>query len=228
MTAADDASLLLTALQFGDGQFPGGGFAFSWGLESLAADGKLSRPDFARFLAGQLQHRWATSDRIIIAHAHTAAGNLPQLLALDELTDALLTVEPLRTGSRRAGAALLGTHLRLGTPGAKVVKDAIDREEAAGHLAVVQGVTLAGVGLDGAAALAVSAYGMAQSFCTAAIRLGLISHLDAQRAVSGIRPFLGRLLAEPVPALEDIHSFTPIAEIAAMRHADQTQRLFSN
>jgi urease accessory protein len=228
MTLADDASLLLTALQFGDGQFPGGGFAFSWGLESLAADGKLTRAEFAHFLAGQLQHRWATGDRVIIAHAHAAAGDLPALLALDEVTDALMVVEPLRTGSRRAGAALLGTHLRLGTPGARPFKDTIDREAAAGHLAVVQGVTLAGVGLDGTAALAVSAYGMAQSFCTAAIRLGLISHLDAQRAVSGIRPFLAQVLAEPVPALEDIHSFTPLAEIAAMRHTDQTQRLFSN
>jgi urease accessory protein len=228
MTEVDDANLLLTALQFGDGQFPGGGFAFSWGLESLAADGKLTRAGFARFLAGQLQHRWATSDRVIIAHAHGAAGDLPALLAIDEMTDALMVVEPLRTGSRRAGAALLGTHLRLGTPGARQLKDAIDRDEAAGHLAVVQGVTLAGVGLDGTAALAVSVYGMAQSFCTAAIRLGLISHLDAQRALSGIRPFLAQVLTEPVPSLEDIHSFTPLAEIAAMRHTDKTQRLFSN
>jgi len=225
---SDHAGLLLTALQFGDGQFPGGGFAFSWGLESLAADGLLTRAEFARFLSGQLRQRWATCDRVIIAHAHAGSGDLPGLLTLDELTEALLTVEPLRTGSRRAGAALLGTHLRLGTPGASALKDAIDRGEAAGHLAVVQGVTLAGVGLDTVAALAVSAYGMAQSFCTAAIRLGLISHLDAQRALSGLRTSLARLLAEPVPALDDIHSFTPLAEIAAMRHTDQTQRLFSN
>lgn len=228
MTGANDANLLLTALQFGDGQFPGGGFAFSWGLESLIADGRLTRTEFARFLAGQLQHRWAPCDRIIIAHAHAAFDDLPSLLALDDLTDALLTVEPLRTGSRRAGAALLGTHLRLGTPGSKALRNAIDRGEAIGHLALVQGATLAGVGLNRLAALAVSAYVMAQSFCTAAIRLGLISHLDAQGAVSGLRPRLAELMADPVPPLEDIYSFTPVAEIAAMRHTDQMQRLFSN
>ena len=228
MRAEDDSKLLLTALQYGDSQFPGGGFAFSWGLESLIADGKLVRAEFAGFLAGQLQHRWAPCDRVIIAHAHAASDDLASLLALDDLTDAVLTVEPLRRGSRRAGAALLGTHLRLGTPGARALKDAVDREETTGHLAVVQGVTLAGVGLDRMAALAVSAYGMAQSFCTAAIRLGLISHLDAQRAVSAVRPVLGRLMTDPVPALEDIYSFTPLADIAAMRHTDQTQRLFSN
>ena len=228
MREAHDAGVLLTALQFGDGQFPGGGFAFSWGLESLIADGHLTRSDFSSFLDGQLQYRWACCDRVIIAHAHSAAVDLQGLLALDDLVDALLTVEPLRTGSRRAGAALLGTHLRLGTPGARVLKDAVDRGEASGHLALVQGVTLAGVGLDRLTALTVSAYVMAQSFCTAAIRLGLIGHLDAQRAISGIRPRLSEVLAEPLPALEDIHSFTPVTDIAAMRHTDQPQRLFSN
>jgi urease accessory protein len=223
-----NAGALLTALQFGDGQFPGGGFAFSWGLESLAADGKVSRMGFADFLAGQLRHRWGNCDRVILVHSHAASHNLARLLELDDLTDAWLTAAPLRTGSRRAGAALLGTHLRLGTPGAQILKDALDRGDACGHLPVVQGVTLAGVGLDARAAIAVSAYGVAQSLCTAAIRLGLISHLDAQRALSGIRPCLAQITADPVPAPEDIHSFTPVADIAAMRHTDQAQRLFSN
>jgi urease accessory protein len=228
MRAEVDPGLLLTALQYGDGQFPSGGFAFSWGLESLVADGKLTGTEFAGFLAGQLQHRWAPCDRVIIAHAHAAWNDLSGLLQLDDLTDALLTVEPLRTGSMRAGAALLGTHLRLGTPGTKPLKDAIDRGQAAGHLTVVQGLTLAGIGFDRVATLSVCAYGMAQSFCTAAIRLGLIGHLDAQRTLSAIRPFLGQLMADPMPSLDDIHSFTPVADIAAMRHIDRKQRLFSN
>ncbi|MCB8881210.1 hypothetical protein ACELLULO517_13260 [Acidisoma cellulosilytica] len=224
----NDLSGLLTALQFGDGQFPGGGFAFSWGLESLIADGQITRTGFGGFLAGQMRHRWAKCDRVIIAHAHAAAGDLSRLLALDDLADAWATVETMRAGSRRAGLALLGTHLRLGTPGAQPLKNAIDGGKAQGHLPVVQGVVLAGIGLDGPSALAVSAYGMAQSFCTAAIRLGLISHLDAQRSLADVRPDLARIIAEPMPDTDDIQSFTPLADIAAMRHMDQTQRLFSN
>jgi urease accessory protein len=224
----NDASTLLTALQFGDGQFPGGGFAFSWGLESLIADAKVSRATFGSFLASQMQHRWVSSDRIIVGHAHAAADDLPRLLALDDLTDVWATVEAIRQGSKRAGGALLGTHLRLGIASARPLRDAISRGEAQGHLAVVQGVVLAGVGLDATSALAVSAYGMAQSLCTAAIRLGLISHLDAQRALSALSPLLGTLIAEPLPGLDAVSSFTPLADIAAMRHPDQAQRLFSN
>ncbi len=219
---------LLTALQFGDGQFPGGGFAFSWGLESLIADGALARAGFADFLDGQIRYRWSPFDRVIIAHAHAAAEMPGRLFDLDDLTDAFLTVEAVRIGSRRAGGALLGTHLRLGTPGAATLRDAIERHDAHGHLPVVQGAMLAGVGLDVVTTLAVSAYGTAQAFCTAAIRLGLIGHLDAQRALSALRPRVAALVAEPVQRLEDLHTVTPVADIAAMRHADQTQRLFSN
>jgi hypothetical protein len=36
---------MLAALQFGDSAFPAGGFAFSWGLEGLLADGLLEDAD---------------------------------------------------------------------------------------------------------------------------------------------------------------------------------------
>jgi urease accessory protein len=223
-----DVTALLTALQFGDGQFPGGGFAFSWGLESLLADHRLSRADFPSFVAGQLRHRWASVDRVITAHAHAAAADPARLLTIDDLTDATLTAEPTRAGSRRAGAALLDTHARLGTPGAAALKRAIDAGAAFGHLAVVQGAMLSGVGLDTEATQAISATGMVQAFCTAALRLGLIGHLDAQRTLAAVRPCIARHVATPLPPLAELHGFTPAADIAAMRHTQQPQRLFSN
>ncbi|WP_178133933.1 urease accessory protein UreF [Vineibacter terrae] len=226
MSSAPEA--LLTALQFGDGQFPGGGFAFSWGLESLVADGRLARAGFPAFVGGQLQHRWAGFDRILAAHAHAAASDLPRLHALDDLADALMTVDSARVGSRRAGRALLGTHVRLGTPGAAAFRGGVAAGQAHGHLPIVQGVVLAGVGLDRAAALAVSAYTMAQALCTAAIRLGLIGHLDAQRTLADLRPGMARLAAQDSPGLDAISTFVPVSDIAMLRHADQAQRLFSN
>ena len=225
---SDTADVLLTALQFGDGQFPGGGFAFSWGLEALVTDGKLTRKDFPIFVDGQLQHRWATFDRIVVAHAHAAASDSDRLLELDDLVDALMTVDSARVGSCRAGRALLGTHVRLETPGAAAFKASVDAARAHGHLPIVQGVVFKGVGLDAATALAVSAYTMAQALCTAAIRLGLIGHLDAQRTLARIRPRMVQLAAQGQGGLDDISTFVPVSDIAMLRHAGQAQRLFSN
>ncbi len=227
-TASVGAAALLTALQYGDGQFPGGGFAFSWGLEVMAAEGRLARAGFAGYLAGQLAQRWGRCDRVLVAHAHAAAGDLAACQALDDLAEALATVEAARTGSRRAGLALLGTHVRLGTPGAAALRALADAQQLHGHLPVVQGLVLAGTGLAAAAALAVSGYTAASAMATAGIRLGLIGHLDAQRALQQVRPLLAALADAPVPPLGAICTLVPEADLAMMRHADLPRRLFSN
>ncbi|MBU6448260.1 MAG: hypothetical protein KGQ26_01415 [Rhodospirillales bacterium] len=219
---------LLRALQFADGQFPSGGFAFSWGVESLMADGHITRADWPAFLAGQMQHRWAPHDRPLVAYAFQAAHDFPALKALDQLTNALSIVSAAREGSLRAGAALLSTHARLGTPGAKEYRALVMSGEAYGHLQVVTGLVLAGAGLDLPAALAVSAHTTAQSLGTAAVRLGLIGALDAQAALQKIQPDIAAFIVSPLPPLDDIGSFTPLTDIAMMRHPFQAQQLFSN
>ncbi|GAN80320.1 urease accessory protein UreF [Acidocella aminolytica] len=219
---------LLRGLQFADGQFPSGGFAFSWGVESLAADGLLTRATWPEFLTGQMEHRWAPHDRPLVAHAFQAWQDQEALMELDELTEALSIATAAREGSRRAGAALLGTHARLGTPGAASYRTLVTAEKTPGHLPVITGLVLAGAGLDLATALAVSAHSAAQSLGSAAVRLGIIGALDAQTALQKIQPWLAEILAAPIPPVDEIGSFTPLADIAMMRHPFQQQQLFSN
>lgn len=219
---------LLAALQHGDSQFPSGGFAFSWGLEGLLADGLVARADLRRFVEGQFRHRWASFERVVIAQAHGLARDLDGLCRLDDWNDAATIAATARAGSRRAGNALLGVHVRLGTDGAAGFQERVRAGQAHGHVAVVQGLVLAGAGLALAEALAVVAHATATAFCTAAIRLGLASHLDAQQALTDLRPLLAELVARPLPPLDEVSAFTPAAEIAMMRHAGQNLRLFSN
>ena len=57
----------LALLQLGDSAYPAGGFAFSWGLEGLAADGMLvNRSELDRIIADQLERRWASMDLSLI------------------------------------------------------------------------------------------------------------------------------------------------------------------
>lgn len=223
-----DPLTLLRGMQFADSQFPSGGFAFSWGVESLMADGLLTRADWPQFLAGQMEHRWAPHDRPLVAYAFEAAQDHAALIELDQLTEALAIASAAREGSRRAGAALLATHVRLGTPGAAAYHALVEAEEAHGHLPVVMGLTLAGAGLDLPATLAVSAHTTAQALGSAAVRLGLIGALDAQKALQNIQPRIAEFIAAPLPPLDDIGSFTPLTDIALMRHPYQKQQLFSN
>ncbi len=227
-TMSDDATLL-TALQYADSFFPSGGTAFSWGLEALSADRQVTSADeVRRFLEGQLRHRWATCDRLFLVAAHRAGEDLDAVAALDDLLEAMTLPRELREGATRAGGALLGIHERLGTAGAAEYRARVRAAETPGHLPVVQGLLLAGVGLDERIASTVSAHALSVSVVSAALRLSVITHVDAQRVLTAVRGLLAALLAEPVLDVAQAAVYTPATDVGAMRHESQAARLFAN
>ena len=220
----------LAALWQSDSAFPSGGFAFSNGLEGAAVlDPPLDRAKLTMLLAKTLRFRWATADRVALLHAFHAQ-NVARLAEIDAAFEAATVPEPLRTGSRRNGAALLITHTRLGTQDAADYKAAIAAGNALGHLPVVQGWLWRRCGLDEASAVGASAYTVAAGLVNAAIRLGSVGAIEAQGALAEA---LGLIEASTDVAFDPstpLHfsSVTPWLDIAAIRHARSHLRLFSN
>ena len=225
---ADKVSLL-AALQNADSFFPGGATAFSWGLEALHADGHVRSPaDVERFLTGQIERRWTSSDRVFLIAAHRAGGDLARVAEIDRRLAAMILPRELREGTIRTGGALLEVHRRLGTPGAEAYRRLIGAGEAHGCLAVVQGLLWSAIGLDADQAAAMSAHALCVGVVGAALRLGIIGHIEAQRIVSAVRPLAAAGVAAPETKVEQAHAFAPSADIAAMRHETQGIRLFAN
>ena len=222
-----DAAALLSALQHGDSFFPSGAFAFSWGLETLHAEGAVaSAGDVFDFAAGQLRYRWAPCDRPALLAAHRSIADRAAVVAVDRELEALALPTALREGSRRAGRALLGVHTRLGTAGATGYRALVLGDNAPGHLAVAQGLVWRGAGLTDTDAEAVSAYTLSVGIVGAAVRLGAIGHVDGQDILTRLRPTIVSLLAEIAPPRPG--AFTPAADIAMMRHEGRHVRLFAN
>ncbi|MEO5325987.1 urease accessory UreF family protein [Mesorhizobium sp. CC13] len=221
---------LLVALQHADGQFPSGGFAFSQGLEASSSFAGLLGPfDFADFVATQIRHRWAGADRVALVRAHRLAGDLEALAELDREVEASTFVAGLRSGSRRNGMALLTTHERIATRGAAVYRAMIRKGVACGHLPVVQGLVWQALDLDEATAVAIGGYQTVASLATAAVRLGVIGAIDAQKVVAQTLPAIQAAARRAVIDDEPLRSFTPLCEIAVALHGVATgQRLFSN
>ncbi|MDH3689643.1 MAG: urease accessory protein UreF [Gammaproteobacteria bacterium] len=219
----------LKLLQHGDSFFPSGAIAFSFGLESLCADQRVRNADDVRvFLFTQLSLRWATCDRTVIAHVWNVSTNIDEVLQTDKLVEASTLPRELREGSRRAGTALLSVHVKLGTKAAAEYSNLQKSGTANGHLATIQGLLWKNIGLSLQDTLAVSAHAMCAGILGAAIRLGVIGHLSAQEILGSVHHALAEILATPPPSLEMICSYTPMADIAVMRHETQSSRLFSN
>jgi urease accessory protein len=220
---------VLAALQHGDSFFPSGTISFSWGLETLVAEGAVkSASDVRRFVEGQLASRWATCDRPALVAAYRAAHALNEVADVDNKLDTLALSREMREGGRRAGGALLDVHSSLSTPQAGAYRDLVRAGQAPGQLAAVQGLGWRGVQVSEEAACAVSAHVLCTGFVGVAIRLGLISHIAAQRILTAMRPAICRLLAEPIIPIDMVSAYTPAAEIAMMRHETSWVRLFAN
>jgi urease accessory protein len=219
---------LLTVLQHADSGFPSGSFAFSNGIEGLSAmKASLDRRGLQNVVTLFLRHRWATSDRVAVVLTHRANDVFDKVADIDRAVEAATLAEPLRTGSKRNGNALLAAHVRMATPGARELQILIEEGEALGHLSVVQGFVWRARGIDELAAVAVSGYSTAAGLIAAAVRLGCIGAMEAQSVLAAVLETVAELHT-PVVSTTEIESFMPWVDAAASRHARAHLRLFAS
>jgi urease accessory protein len=224
-----DTVALLISLQIGDSFFPSGASAHSFGLEGLHRRGEItSTSQVECFLAMQLEHRWAVSDRVALLHAYAAGGDLEKVAAIDAFVDCSTPVHSWRMGGRRMGRAMLQTHAHLDTPRAAQYEAQVGARRAPGQASAVQGLVGSALGLSPEATAALSAHGLAVSIVGAALRLGIVGHLDAQRLLTRQRTRSGRLTELPLPPLDELGAWVPAAEIASMLEEERRGRLFAS
>jgi urease accessory protein len=219
----------LAVLQFGDSFFPSGAVSFSWGLEGLSDNGVVKDADSLRaFVIGQLRSRWADFDRAIVVASHRAGASLDEVAAIDAQVEVQTPCAELRSASRRMGEAMLSVFARLGIGDAGTYRDKMKRGDAFGHLAAMQGYLWERAGLGERDAVALSAHTFSTGLLGAGIRLGCLSHIEAQQILIEAREEAARLAALPVPPVGAISAYAIEAEIAVMQHANNSLRVFAN
>jgi urease accessory protein len=212
-------------LQVADSAFPSGAYAHSLGLEELVQGGVVSSPDtLETFLKQQITPALLAFDVPVLAAAHGMASgeNLIGLRALDEELDAWKIAAELRSASRQIGSRRLALIRQLDdTPWSGKYAEM----QAPCHQVVICALELRGLPLAAAACAfsqqTIAGYAMAamkllpmgQDRCQAIVR----------RTMLTIIPKLTSACAVP---LEEAGWFNPLLEIASMRHARATERLF--
>lgn len=218
----------MAVLQFGDSFFPSGGVSFSWGLEGLVQNGAVTDADIPAFVIGQLRARWTNFDRAAVVASHRAKEDLAAVATIDRQIEIQTPCAELRSGSQRMGQAMLAVFVGLGLPEPSSYREMIKRGSAYGHIAPVQGLLWGRAGLSEPDAVALSAHSFCIGLLGAAVRLGCLSHIDAQRALSQARKEAAWLAELPLPPLSALSSCGIEAEIAVMRHATNDARVFAN
>jgi urease accessory protein len=222
-----DAAAALALMQYGDSAYPAGGFAFSWGIEGLAADGFLGGRDGLDALVNEhLTRRWNSMDRPLLGRVYRAAS-LDEIAVVDRCAEAATPSAPMREGSRRAGRALLNVSARLGGALSVGYRALAVDDSSLGHLPVIQAVAYRDAALDLAGAELVSGWTLLTGLISAAVRLGVIGHVEAQRSLSLARATLALMLTDAQPEGVPLSSFTPLIDIAVSRGRSRPQRMFT-
>jgi len=221
----------LSLLQFTDGLFPAGAYAHSFGLESYVQDGAVREAaGVEAFVRALLEGSCGPTDAVVALWAWRAgrSDDLQTCLRIDHTFDAMKPASELRDASCQMGRQILRIASRLTE--AHLVTDlfqAAERGLTPGHHPVAFGVVGNILGWPPEETTGAYLYSASAVVVAAALRLLPLGQLAGQRILASVRPLCGRLAQEAqVAGPEDIWSFAPAMEIAAMRHATLEARLF--
>ena len=226
-----DADPRVRLLQLADGLFPAGGYAHSFGLETYVQEGRVKdRAGLEAFLHAMLEGSAGPGDAVaaVAAARRAQAQASDELYALDAEIDAMRAPAELREAGRQMGRQTLRVATSLDpTPIVSAFAAAADQGRTPAQHPVVFGLVAGAFGCTPLDTAQAYLQGTATIVVSAALRLLSMGQLEGQKALFAMGPAVTRLAQEAaVKDTEDLWSFTPGLEIAAMRHSRLDARLF--
>lgn len=221
---------LLEILQFADGLFPLGGHAHSFGLEAAVASGEVrDAAGLREFVVAYLQGSCGPLDAATLLatlRLARAGGAEEDVVNLDRDLDAAKPAAESRAASRQMGAQLL-RHAAALTGEARLIsyQKRVGEQRAPGHHGVVFGLLAAALDWAEEAAARAFLYSAASGLAVAALRLLPLGQTAGQHLLWELGPEIA-MRAEEARTAAEPWSFAPLAEIAALRHAELEARLF--
>lgn len=215
-------------MQLADSFFPSGMFGASGGLESYAKTGRVKdRAGVLSFIRQQIKLQLAPCDCVVLLAVMNAAkkGDLPSAIAADNLCSSMKLVREVRTASTRSGRQLLHCVLYAAPDRfAKKFLASIEKGRSPGTYPACLAMAAHSFRIPNRSALRMMLYSYCASVVGSAIRLGLISHLDAQKTLAELG---NEIESVKVGAdISELWQVTPLVDVLQMQHERDELRMF--
>lgn len=225
----------LDALQISDSMFPTGMFASSGGLELMYAQNMIKTADeLSELCKNMIERQVGVSDCIALANAYDAADHIDDVKTMQEadaVCCSMKTVSEAREASVRSGVQLCKCVAGFCSSGNNeyLIKymNWIKNEQVFGAYPVSLGVCCRALGIRKEKAVLILLYGFVAGMTSAALRLGMIQHFEAQKIIHDLKPVMREMAKSSVEKkMSDAWQFCPHVEILQMAHERMDPKMF--
>lgn len=223
----------LALIQLADSFFPAGSYTLSHGLETLVQNKQIQTLlELKTFLRLLIRNKIATCDLVALVYAYRASkeNNLPIVRSIDQQLFAQTLIEKTRETQRKTGRALL---MVASETWQDDKLQTLKQDLTQNSLHCLHPIIFAVVSQVARITEEDAAIAFLHSFITgllgAAIRLGILGHIQAQQLLRQLAPDIEEAynIATKLK-LEEMSSSTPTIDIAQMEHQKLHRRLFAS
>jgi urease accessory protein len=221
----------LTLMQLSDSFFPSGLYTMSNGLETLFDEKRISsESDVYDFIDVILEQQLGPADSVAMSNAFDCAKNndISGIIHCDDILYSMKLIEETRSASCRAGSQMIKCIAAISSEDVLLsYLEKISQNETPGTHPVVAGVCSFVLGIKKEQARQMVLYGFCVSVTGAALRLGLIDHIQSQKILHKLQPKIKQTLEKfKDTPIGDCWQFSPKYDLVQMTHEKKFSKMF--
>lgn len=221
---------LLGVMQLSDSFFPTGIYATSNGLEFLFAEKKIfGMTNVIEIIRTNIISQIGPSDCVALANVFDSVNSFDKIIQIDSIAFATKSVKEIRDASVRSGIQLVKCVTEF-VKNDKIINQyqkCIIENKVRGIFPVAFAICCNALKINKEKSMMMLLYGFTVGMVGAALRLGLIQHLQGQKIIHAIKPIITQTIKEnSKKSLEEMWQFAPHMDIIQMSHEKMDSKMF--
>ena len=221
----------LSLMQLSDSFFPSGLYTMSNGLETFFDEKRVSsQNDISNLLEIILEQQLGPADSVALSNAYDCAKNddVLGIIKCDNILNSMKLIQESRAASCRAGSQMIKCISAIFSNDLlKTYSEKISKNESSGTHPVVLGVCSFVMGVKKEQTKQMMMYGFCVSVTGAALRLGIIDHIQSQKILHEIKPKIQEILEKfSNTKINDCWQFSPKYDLIQMTHENKFSKMF--
>ena len=220
-------------MQLSDSFFPSGMFSMSGGLESLVNAKKVTNwKDVQNFILEQIEFQIFPCDCMVLSIAMEGVKNndLQTVVDIDKKYYSMKLPKEIRNSTTRSGKQVLNSIIHMTNSDSSFLQKfnkKIKSNETPGTYPIILAMGAVCFNIPRKSITRMLLYSFSSSVVSAAIRLGLIQHLDAQKILNNLAEPINKIISQNQQTdIQNIWQLSPLTEIYQMNHQYHDGKMF--